>query len=385
MHSLRRWSAIAIVSLAALQPAAAQQSAGQARAATSAAARRALSGGQTALAQRTIEPLIEKAPGDREVVDLAISIAVLVDDVPRAFAVYDRFVQTVGAESAALLKPIAARELQKVATGAVHDPRLRAEVLERLGRSGDPKAIAELRQGDGMSRQTLLADTALMRLGDQGAKQRIAAALSSPEVTDKVAVVEAIRRAGDPSQAPLLMPLLKHEDPYTRVAAIEGLAALGYKPAIPEIRALMSQPIIEVRTKAAMALTRLGDDGGRQYLDRMKQSPVAHVRLLAVQSDPSMTTAERRLIILPALTDPDPMVRVLAAELIAPDDPELARSILLALIRDPDSTPRREAGRVLETMTPPDVALYRSMMADREPWVRLYGAGAILRASMAKG
>ena len=120
-------------------------------------------------------------------------------------------------------------------------------------------------------------------------------------------------------------------------------------------------------------------------MDRMKQSPVAHVRLLAVQADPSMTAAERRLIIQPALTDSDPMVRVLAAELIAPDDPQLARSILLGLIRDPDSTPRREAGRVLETMTPPDVPLYRSMLADREPWVRMYGAGAILRASTTKG
>jgi len=380
MNTVRRLAAIALVCLAALQPAAAQQTPAQSKAAALTAARRALSGGQPAIAIRTLEPLLAQAPGDRELVEVVISAAVALADLPRAYAFYDSYVQASGVDAPILLRPIAVRELQNVAAGAALDPRLRAEALERLGRNGDAKALNDLRQTAGLSRQTLLDDTALARLGDRDARQRIASAASSADFTDKTAVAEAIHRSGDATQAPLLVPLLQHPDPYTRAAAVEGLAALGYTAAIPAMRPLVSDPAVEVRSRAALALTRLGDAAGRETIERMKRSPVADVRLRAAEVDPSITAGERLLIIRPILADPDPMTRLRAAELLVKDEPETARPILLELIRDPDSTPRREAGRVIETMTPPDLTLYRAMMADREPWVRMYGAGAILKA-----
>jgi hypothetical protein len=118
-------------------------------------------------------------------------------------------------------------------------------------------------------------------------------------------------------------------------------------------------------------------------VDAMMRSPVPDVRLRAVQADTALTPAERRLVIAPILVDPDPLNRVFAAELLAIDDPEAAKPILLALLKDPDMTPRKAAGRVIETLSPPDIPLYRDMMASLDLWVRMYGAGGILKAVQA--
>lgn len=346
-----------------------------------AAARRALAAGQPSAALRRVEPLLVQNPRDRDAAQIAVTAAVALDDVPRANAIYDTFVQAYGAEDATLLKPIAVRVLQLVQSEAVHDPRLRAEVLERLGRSGQASAARDLRQFGGSARELLIADAALARLGDEAAKARIARAASTPDFAEKAAVAEAIRRGGDSSQAALLVPLLQDRDAYTRIAAIEGIAALQYKPAVNDVRRLLQDPFIEVRAKAALALTSLGDASGRATVEAMLRSPVADVRLRALQMDPSITAEKRALIIRPILVHEDPQVRLMAAEMIARDEPETARPVLVALTRDPDTTTRREAGRVLENLQPVDLTLFRQMMTDSEPWVRLYGAGGVLRAA----
>jgi HEAT repeat protein len=229
----------------------------------------------------------------------------------------------------------------------------------------------------------LLADSVLSRLGDDTATQRIAAAVSSPENVGnvgKTAEVEAVTRSGQAALAPLLVPLLKHRDSYTRTAAAEGLAALGYKGALDDMRLLLSDPYVEVRSKAAVALARLGDSAGRDVIGTMLRSPVPDVRLKAVEADASISAAQRASVINAVLIDAEPMNRVRAAELVARDNPDAARPTLVALLKDPDSMPRREAARVLETMTPVDLELSRIMMVDIEPWVRMYAAGAVLKA-----
>jgi HEAT repeat protein len=355
----------------------------QARANALTTARRAVTGGQPALALRTLEPLLASAPGDREVVDLAIGAALSQDDTARANGLYDRFVQATNSENPAVLRPIAIKELQRVVANAKDEPRLAAEALERLVRGGDSGAAADLRQPAGSRRVALLNDTVLMRTGDQAAATRVTEALNAPDLPDKTVVAEAIGRSGDVKLAPNLVPLLRSNDPYTRIAAVEGLASLGYKDALSQMRALTSDQILEVRTRAGMALTRLGDPAGRQMVDAMMRSPVPDVRLRAVQADTALTPAERRLVIAPILVDPDPLNRVFAAELLAIDDPEAAKPILLALLKDPDMTPRKAAGRVIETLSPPDIPLYRDMMASLDLWVRMYGAGGILKAVQA--
>ena len=339
-----------------------------------------MNGGQPALALRTLEPLLASAPGDREVVDLAIGAALSQDDTARANALYDRFVQATNRENPAVLKPLAIKELQRVVANAGDEPRLAADALERLVRGGDTGAAADLRQSARSRRVALLNDTALMRTGDQAAAARVTEALDAPDLPDKTVVAEAIGRSGDAQLAPRLVPLLRSNDPYTRIAAVEALAALGYKDALPQMRMLTSDQVFEVRNKAALALTKLGDAAGRQLVDAMMRSPVPDVRLRAVQADTSLTPEQRRLVIAPILVDPDPLNRVFAAELLAKDDPEAAKPVLLALLKDPDMTPRKAAGRVIETLSPPDIPLYREMMASLDLWVRMYGAGAILKA-----
>ena len=383
MRSSRLLILVVLAGLAAVIPGAAQGTREQSAASLLAQARRALTAGQAALALRTVEPLLARTPGDHDVVAIAIQATLALDDNSRAYALYDTFVQTTGTPAADLLKPIAVKELQTVAAAAEHDPRLRAEAFERLARNGDMGAAGSLRQegGSGSGRLALLADTALSRLGDEGAMRRIAAAVSSPDNVAKTAEAEAVTRAGQASLAPLLVPLLKHWDPYTRTAAVHGLAALGYKDAIEPMRALLSDSYIEVRTKTALALARLGDSAGRDVVSAMLRSPVPDVRLIALEADPSIAGGQRSSIIRSVLTDRDPLNRVRAAEMLARDDPDEARAALIALTRNADSMPRREAARVLELLEPIDLDLSRRLMADTEPWVRMYGAGAVLKAA----
>jgi len=147
------------------------------------------------------------------------------------------------------------------------------------------------------------------------------------------------------------------------------------------MRALLSDSYIEVRTKTALALARLGDSAGRDVVSAMLRSPVPDVRLIALEADPSIAGGQRSSIIRSVLTDRDPLNRVRAAEMLARDDPDEARAALIALTRNADSMPRREAARVLELLEPIDLDLSRRLMADTEPWVRMYGAGAVLKAA----
>jgi HEAT repeat protein len=347
-------------------------------------ARRALAAGQAAAALRTLEPLAAQSPGNRAVAELVIEASLMLKDAARAYATYDAFVQATGTPAAALLKPIALHELRSLVSGAVDDPRLRVEALERLAGAGDSKAGADLRQGSTWpGSQSLLADAALARMGDEPAMQRLSAAAAVSDGSSKTAVVEAIRRAGNAGQAQVLVPLLKHQDPRTRIAAVEALATLGYTGAIPDIQPLLTDPAREVRTAAALALVRLGDSGGRATIDRMLSSPVPDVRLQAAEADRSMPSAQRSAIIRPILRDEDPLNRLKAAEALARDEPETVRPVLIALAHDADFLVRREAGRILENLAPPDIEFYRSLLTDREPWVRMYAAGAVIKAAAA--
>jgi HEAT repeat protein len=379
--SSRRLWVVALVFVAAGQVGRAQQPPTQAVDPLLTQARRAFASGQGAIALRTIEPLLARTPGDHAVIEFAIQVTLSLEDGARASAIYDSYVQATGVEAADLLKPIALNELRRVVSESANDPRLRTEALERLARNGDARAAADLRQPSTPGRQALLVDATLARLGDRPALQRLADATSSADYPDKSPVAEAIGRSGDPNQGALLVPLLHHRDPYTRMAAVDGVVLLSYKAAVPDLRQLLSDPTVEVRSRAARALTGFGDSAGRDIIEKMLHSPVADVRLMAVEADPSMTASERLLVLRPILFDSDPLVRAKAAELLARDDPAAAKPVLEALMHDPDMAPRREAARVLETLKPPDIGLYRRLMTDKEPWVRMYAASAVVTAA----
>ena len=272
-------------------------------------ARRALGGGQAALALRTIEPLLAKAPGDRELVDFVISVALSMDDVSRALSTYDGFVQATNQDSAVVLRAVALYELRKLVGASQDDPRLRAEALERLARGGDAKAANGLRGVDTgwPGQQSLLADAALARLGDNTAVNRLAAAAGTPDQMGKVPAAEAIVSTGNPALGSSLVPLLRHPDPRTRIAAVEGIAKLGYRDALNDVKALLTDQVIEVRGRAALALARLGDSSGQAIVASMMRSPVGDVRLRALDADRSISSGERISALRDILADPDPL------------------------------------------------------------------------------
>src|SRR5262245_18001601 len=241
-----RLLALVVVGLVAGPLPTLQGGGGQSSASALTTARRALTAGQPAVALRTVEPLLARTPGDHDVVQIALQATIALNDSPRAYAIYDTFVQATSKPAADLLKIIAIKELRSVAAAAEHDPRLQSEAYERLARDGNPEGARGLRaQGGTSSRVSLLADSTLAKLGDESASLRITSAFQSADEAPKTAEAEAVARSGQAQLAPLLVPLLKHPDPYTRIAAAEGLAALGYMDAVDAMRTLLGDGFVE--------------------------------------------------------------------------------------------------------------------------------------------
>lgn len=358
----------------------------QSRAEVLAAARQALAEGRPADAGSWAQQLLAGQPNDREAAEIAIAALEAGKDHLGALKFYDAFAARTKRHDAGLLAPVAISELRGIAERAGPDVRLRTEALERLARHGDVTATRELRReaeasGTGAA---ALADIALARLGDRAASARLGAAASDENIRDKSAVAEAIARAGAGDQVPALIQLLGDPSPITRAAAADALASMDAKAAIPSLKGLLTDEVSRVRARAALALKRQGDSSGDAIIAEMLKSPVSAIRLGALEANRAPRDNRRLSAVKEILDDPDPLNRIRAAEVAALDNPAVARSVLVTVINDPDLTARREACRVLESLPPIDVALFRRLLADAQDVVRVPAAGGILAAARAE-
>lgn len=354
-------------------------SAGQAAAQPS-AAREALVEGRASDAIRLADALLAKRPGDRDACDVKIRALLSSGDRVRAQRAYEAFVTIAKNEDAGLLAPIAAAELWTLASDG-RDLRTQVGALEHLAKSGDRTAWSKLQKMSGEmpgTAQGVTVDAALARLGDAGAGQRLADAVSSSRLRDRSLVADALRDANAAGQAAVLVPLLHDDDPLTRVRAADALGALGYKPAVPDLRALLLDERPSVRATAAVALKRLGDDSGREIVAAMAASSLGATRLGALEASASAKPQERAAAIRLLAADRDPTTRIKAAELMRRTEPAAARKVLAALVAQGDVGVRRDAARALATITPVDVALFRKLLADADPGIRMHAAAGVL-------
>lgn len=370
------WLAVCLAAPAASQP--------QTRPELLAAARLALAEGRPADAGSWAQQLLAGQPNDREAAEIAIAALEAGQDHLGALKFYDAFAARTKRHDAGLLSAIAMSELRAIAARADADVRLRTEALERLARASDPAAIRELKAtGEaGGTGAAILADVALVRLGDQAAATRLASA--GDLLPDKSILADAILRSGARNQTTLLMQLLSDANPVTRAAAADAIGALDGKAAIPALKGLLTDEVPRVRSRAALALKKLGDPAGDELVAAMLKSPVSAVRLAALEANRAPRDSSRLNAVKEILKDPDPLNRIRAAEVAAQDDPVTARAVLVTVVNDPDLTARREACRVLESLPPIDVALFRRLLADPQDAVRVPAAGGILTAARAK-
>jgi HEAT repeat protein len=307
-----------------------------------------------------------------------------VRQIPAALDAYEKYVAPAKSEDGALLASIARASLQLLATEQ-RAVDVRPAALERLAAYGDLDARNELALAAAgehtLTREALAADTALARLGDQKAVTRLGERLFSPDLRDKIFLIDALVAANARASAYLLVSLLQDRDPVTRSAAADALGALGAREAVPQLQELLTDEDGSVRLSAAASLKQLGSDAADEQIAQMLMSPAADVRLMAAEALANGKRKQWVEVVRPMLQDPNGLLRLHAAKLFARVEPVAARDVLVKATSDQNPVVRDQASTILESIPPYDLALMRRLLRDSNPIVRVRAAGAILKAT----
>ena len=191
----------------------------------------------------------------------------------------------------------------------------------------------------------------------------------------RVGSVKALAAAGAAS-IPELTALLTNRAPDVRAAAIEALGTLGGPQAVSALQGVRNDPDPYVRLRAAVALAQAGDPDALSSVTTALNHPVADIRLTAAEAFRDNPTDLSRAAVRSALGDANPLTRAHAASLLG--DSEEGTRALLDLLNSDNPTVREEAGKAVEDRFAENVGLIRSLLGSADPWLQLYGAGALL-------
>ncbi|MDY6775072.1 MAG: HEAT repeat domain-containing protein [Halobacteria archaeon] len=148
---------------------------------------------------------------------------------------------------------------------------LREEVIEALGRIGDPDAVDRLLDEVDDADMRLDAIEALARIGSPKASEKLQELLD-PEanVPDNVRAkaADALGEIGDEGATETLVESLELESVRLREAASDALGKIGDEDAVEGLERLLEEETHEsVRVSAAKSLSEIGNDRARQVLD----------------------------------------------------------------------------------------------------------------------
>jgi HEAT repeat protein len=330
--------------------------------------------------QTAQSPLLEQMRAEARTVMTAAAAA---GRAAEAFETYDRFYASVRTHDAALLALLA----KAVLTEASGDPTSLARIpaLERLARAGDARARGSLDAAAG-GRNTLMpagieADSALARLGDAQAVDRLIQRLADETLRDKGQIIGGLTEAGAKRSASAIVPFVSDENPTNRLSAVQALARLGSREQVPALGAAFeAERHAGMRQTMAMALHSLGSDAGDALLAEIASSRIPEVRLMVLEAyfaakSPAWTGLARQL-----LRSSSESARLRAASMLGLTDADAAREITQAA--SSASVATREVGaRLLEAAGSRDLALLLKLMRDPSPIVRIHAAGAALAAA----
>jgi HEAT repeat protein len=297
---------------------------------------------------------------------LLVRIEATRDRIRPALTAYERWLGQSRAEDRFLLYPVAHQILQTLSRSA--DPGMRAAATARLLGAGFPA-------GGGTSSQDMTSVAARAQGGDTEAQQQLAALVAANGATVRTGTVKALAASGV-SAVPQLATLLSNRSPEVRAAAAESLGTIGGPQAVSALEAARSDQDPYVRLRVAVALALAGDQDAISTVTNALASPVGDIRLTAAEAFRDNPTPASEAAVRAALSDPNPLTRAHAAALLA--DTGEGEQTVMALLNDTNPTVREEAARTIEQRFTGDVALIRSMLASDDPWLRLYGSGALL-------
>jgi len=312
-----------------------------------------LAAGQAAEAARIADGVLTRTPRDHDALSLAMSAHVAQKRPLLALDAYERWLKASGAEDVFTLEHAARGTLEEIAAG--EDRGLAIQALQGLVRAGVADANARLDRLRGA----------------------VAPAAGRPE-----AQIEALRAAGTKS-VPALRDMVREQKGPVRASALRALAALNAHEAREDARGYLGDPDPLVRAYAAVALARFGDPDGETRVKQMLDSPVADVRLIGAEAYAGRGDGPWADTLVPLLEDPNGLNRLRAAELLAPVRPELALPVLEKASSDPNPVVRADAARILSTPalelpTAGSLPLFRRMLRDGDPAVRLRGAVGVI-------
>ena len=312
-----------------------------------------LAAGQPAEAATIAERVLDRTPRDHDALSLALSARVAQGKPIAALDVYERWLKTSGHEDVFALEHVARGTLEEIAGGK--ERGLAQQALQALARAGVPGARERLDRLRGA------VDPVTARPETRIATLKSAGAASVPE----------------------LRQIMRDQKGPVRAEALRALAAMNAHEATEEARSFLNDPDPLVRASAAVALARFGDPDGEGRVKEMLASPVADVRLLAAEAYAGRADGPWIDALVPILEDPDGLNRLRAAELLAPVRPDLSRPVLEKAAADQNPVVRADAARILAAAdTKPDepgsLPLFRRMLRDPDPGVRVQGGAGIL-------
>jgi HEAT repeat protein len=111
---------------------------------------------------------------------------------------------------------------------------------------------------------------------------KLEARLSSPEEAQRADAIDGLRQSGDPRAVELLRGALGDSSPYVRAIAVQAIGDLGVQEAYPDLEHLLGDE--EVRSGVLVALGRLGNPKAlRPLLAGLRDSEPLDVQSAAAQ------------------------------------------------------------------------------------------------------
>jgi HEAT repeat protein len=212
--------------------------------------------------------------------------------------------------------------------------------------------------------------------GDRTAQQQLAQLVATDAAAVRVGTVKALA-SGGASAVPQLTMLLSHRTPDVRGAAVEALGNIGGQ-AVSPLQGMRNDPDPYVRLRVAVALAQAGDQDAVAAVTTALASPVADIRLTAAEAFRSNPTEASRAAVRSALGEANPLTRAHAAALLG--ESEESTRTLVDLLNSENPTVREEAARTVEDRFSENIPIIRSLLDSQDPWLQLYGAGALLSA-----